>query len=104
MADPIVLVFVAISVLVNIMFIKMKFERGRNLDAIVDAILLAGVMIVFAGSFSALVVGTISSMFISIYLWFSKIKVPTQSNSNDTDSIATKITNTRFKEPGSFNW
>ncbi len=93
------LIIVSISVLLNIAFIKFKFEKKRYMDGIVDSTLLVLVMVLFSGSFSALTVGTMSSMMISVYLWFSPPKISTEKNKEFTDGIKTKI-----KEPGSFEW
>jgi hypothetical protein len=48
-----------------------KFRRGRTADALTDASLLALITVVFSGTFGALVVGTIASAVISIYLFIS---------------------------------
>ena len=65
------LMAVAISTLLNVVFIKIKYDKARYMDAGVDLILLILVFVVFKGSFGALATGTVSSMLISIYLWFS---------------------------------
>lgn len=57
-----------IVVALNIIIIKMKFERKRHEDAIFDSLLLLGVTVVFGGSYAGLIVGTIASLFISLYL------------------------------------
>jgi hypothetical protein len=49
----------------------MKFEQKRWEDASLDLGLLILVTLVFGGSYAGLVVGTISSMIISIYLYAS---------------------------------
>lgn len=64
------LIFMAIAVWFNIVFIKWKFEKERYLDAIFDLSLMLGVMFLFNGTYSALVVGTIASALISIHLFF----------------------------------
>ena len=99
MGNAPLLIIVSISVLLNIAFIKFKIERERYLDATIDSSLLILVMVVFSGSFSALVVGTISSMMISIYLWFSPPKVKVNPTSLKSKNFPTKI-----KTPGSFDW
>jgi len=65
---------IGLVVAVNIIIIKMKFERKRIEDAIFDSLLLIIVTFVFSGSYAGLVVGTIASMFISIYLMASPPK------------------------------
>ncbi len=44
-------------------------------------------MILFSGTFSALVVGTMSSMMISIYLWFSPTKIKSINIDTDNETI-----------------
>ena len=63
------LLAVGIAVALNLIFIKFKVERKRYEDAALDAIILIGIGYLFSGSFDALVVGTIASMFVSIYLF-----------------------------------
>jgi len=62
------LLLVGLAVCFNIVIILWKFSRNRTGDAILDASLLALVAYVFSGSFPALVVGTIASAGVSIYL------------------------------------
>ena len=68
--------FLVIGVVVaaNIVFIKMKFDKGRFEDAIFDSILLAIVTLLFSGSYAGLVVATIASLLISIFLFASPPK------------------------------
>lgn len=68
------LLIIGVVVALNIIIIKMKFEKGRFEDAIFDSIILGGLTIVFSGSYAGLVVATIASMFISLYL----LKYPPQ--------------------------
>ena len=65
---------IGFAVFFNIAFIKWKFDRARYLDAGLDTLLMIGVMILFSGSYSALVVGTIASALVSIFLFFSPPK------------------------------
>lgn len=65
------LLLVGIAVAFNIIIIMIKFKKCRYEDAVLDSILLTIVAIVFGGSYSGLVVGTISSAIISIYLLIS---------------------------------
>ncbi len=65
------LAIIGIIVALNIIAIKIKFEKGRTEDGIFDCILLILVTIVFGGSYAGLVVGTIASLFISLYLYAS---------------------------------
>lgn len=62
---------IGLAVAANIVVIKMKFDRKRYEDGIFDTILLALITIIFGGSYAGLVVGTIASCFISVYLFAS---------------------------------
>jgi hypothetical protein len=65
---------VGLAVFFNIAFIKWKFDKSRYADATLDLTLLVIVMLLFSGSYGALVVGTIASAFISLFLYFSPPK------------------------------
>lgn len=65
------LLIIGIVVALNIIIILRKFKNKRYEDGIFDTILLALVTIVFMGTYAGLVVGTIASLLISIYLWAS---------------------------------
>ena len=66
---------IGFAVFFNIAFIKWKFDRRRYLDACLDTFLMIVVMILFSGSYSALVVGTLASALVSIFLFVSPPKV-----------------------------
>ena len=59
----------AIAVAFNLMVIKWKYEKARYADATMDAACLFIVTTVFSGTYGSLVVGTIASAIISIYLY-----------------------------------
>ena len=59
----------AIAVAFNLMVIKWKYEKKRYSDASLDAACLFTVTTVFSGTYGSLVVGTIASAIISIYLY-----------------------------------
>lgn len=67
-------ILVGFAVFFNIAFIKWKFDRERYADAILDLVLLVLVAILFSGSYGALVVGTVASALVSLYLYFSPPK------------------------------
>lgn len=67
-------ILVGIAVFFNIAFIKWKFDRSRHADALLDLSLLIAVAILFSGSYGALVVGTIASALISLFLFVSPPK------------------------------
>lgn len=62
------LIVIGMAVFFNIAIIIFKLNRNRVPEAVLDGILLAGVMYLFKGSFNALVVGTVASALVSIYL------------------------------------
>lgn len=63
-------ILIGLATAFNVIVIKWKYDRGRTSDAILDATLLILVATVFSGTFGALVVGSIASAIISIYLFF----------------------------------
>lgn len=64
-------IVIGIAVFFNIAVVKWKFDHKRYTDAIVDGTLLVAVTMVFSGSYGALVVGTIASALVSLYLLIS---------------------------------
>ena len=68
------LLIIGIIVAANIVIIKMKFDRKRYEDAILDSVLLITVTTIFMGSFPGLVVATVASMLISLFLLASPPK------------------------------
>ena len=64
-------IIIGITVFFNIAVVKWKFDHKRYTDAIVDGTLLVAVTMVFSGSYGALVVGTIASALVSLYLLIS---------------------------------
>jgi hypothetical protein len=67
---------IGLAVAANIIFILFKYERKRYPDATLDFFLLIVVTIIFSGSYGALVVGTIASLVISIYLYANPPNLP----------------------------
>jgi len=59
---------VGIATAMNVLIIKWKLEKKRYEDAILDGAILFGLAYVFGGSYGGLIVATISSAIISIYL------------------------------------
>jgi len=66
---PILLMGIAVAF--NLIVIKMKIERYRYEDAGLDAGMLLLLGWLFSGSIAGLMIGTIASAFISIYLFIS---------------------------------
>lgn len=59
----------------NVAIIYYKFSEGQTANAFVDFGVLAVVMYLFHGSFSALAVGTIASSLFSVFLIFKPVDV-----------------------------
>ena len=55
----------------NLVILIVKFKRRRYEDAILDTFLLVIVFWILKGSEMMLLIGIFSSLFVSIYLWFS---------------------------------
>ena len=55
----------------NLVILIVKFKRRRYEDAILDVSLLIVVFWILKGSEMMLLIGIFSSLFVSIYLWFS---------------------------------
>ena len=64
------LIVIGITVAFNLIIIKLKLERVRYSDAALDAGVLAGLSFLFMGTISGLMVATVASAIVSIYLWF----------------------------------
>jgi len=67
---------IGLVVCVNIIFLLYKFEKRRYADGLTDAALLLIVGAVFSNSEGALIIGSIASMFISMYLYVKPPKLP----------------------------
>lgn len=74
-------IFIGIAVFFNVAIIKWKFDRRRNADALLDSALMIGIIILFSGSYGALVVGTIASALISVFLLISPPKLKAYAKS-----------------------
>ena len=55
----------------NLVILIVKFKRRRYEDALLDTFLLIIVFWILKGSEMMLLIGIFSSLFVSIYLWFS---------------------------------
>lgn len=71
------LLLIGIAVAFNFLTIKVKLEKHRYADAILDASLLAILSFLFGGTYSGLVVSTIASAIISLYLYKYPPVLPT---------------------------
>jgi len=66
-----------IALFFNICIVIWKLRRpSRRIDGLIDAGLLIAVFVIFSGSTSLLIIGTIGSMLVSIYLLISPIRMP----------------------------
>lgn len=61
-------------VAVNFIVVKMKLDRKRWEDAIFDVLTMLTVMALFSGSYAGLIVGSVASLFISLYFFASPPK------------------------------
>ena len=69
-------ILIGLAVAANVLFVLFKYERKRYADATLDLILLIVIAMLFSSSYGALVVGTIASLIISIYLYANPPKLP----------------------------
>lgn len=77
---------IGIAVAFNFCILIKKYRLRRYFDAFIDMSILAIICVLFSGTFSALVTGTIASMFVSIYLYFRPLTLKELiPNSNDED-------------------
>lgn len=63
-----------VVVAVNFIIVKMKLDRKRWEDATFDVLTLLIIMALFSGSYAGLIVGSVASLFISIYFFASPPK------------------------------
>ena len=70
------LLIIGIATAFNFMVIKYKVEKERYLDAILDLFTLSILSFIFMGTYDGLVVSTIASAIISVYLYFVPPKIP----------------------------
>jgi hypothetical protein len=63
-----------VAVALNVIVIKFKIDKERYSDAILDAFVLVLLGFVFMGTVTGLMVGTVASSLVSLYLWFSPPK------------------------------
>ena len=62
------ILIMGIALAFNFLIIKWKFEHNRTSDAALDAGLLALIGVVFSSTITGLMIGTIASAIISLYL------------------------------------
>lgn len=76
------LVILGIVAAVNLWVIKLKFDRKRYEDAVVDLILFGVLAYMFSGSYAGMIVATVASLCISIFLFVSPPKFGTEIRKN----------------------
>lgn len=79
---------IGVATAFNVLIIKYKVEKGRYEDAIFDSVVLISLASVFGGSMGGMIIATISSFIVSIYLMFSP---PKFLSSVDTKKFLTEI-------------
>lgn len=65
--------FLGLAVSFNFIIIIRKYRLRRYFDSFLDCSIFTIICFLFSGTFSALVLGTIASMFVSIYLYFNPV-------------------------------
>jgi hypothetical protein len=65
------ILIMGVALAFNILVILWKMDNDQKLNAILDGIILVLLTIVFGGSTAALMIGTIASLIISIYLFLN---------------------------------
>jgi hypothetical protein len=71
------IILIALSVAFNLLIVLRKFQHGQILNAFVDGLLLILVAMFFSVSTEALIIGSVGSLVVSIYLIFFPFKLPT---------------------------
>lgn len=66
-------IIIGICVAFNFIVLIRKYRLKRYMDACLDMFIFICICFLFSGSFSALVTGTIASMFVSFYLYFNPV-------------------------------
>ena len=79
------LLMIGLAVAFNFIVIIRKYKLKRYFDASLDTMILAIICILFSGTFSALVTGTIASMFVSFYLYFNPVTLNMFIGDQDED-------------------
>ena len=62
-------IIIGIAVVFNIIVLRFKIAHERYADAFLDAAILVTLTVVFGGTYGGMVVSTVASALISIYLY-----------------------------------
>ena len=76
---------IGLAVAFNFCILIRKYRMKRYFDTFIDMGILAIICILFSGTFSALVVGTIASMFVSFYLYFNPLTLGEVIHTDEED-------------------
>ena len=68
-------VVMGVAVAFNFLFLKWKLEKKRIPDFMLDLTLLVVIFVYFSSSTALLLIGTVASAIISVYLYFSPPKL-----------------------------
>ncbi len=72
--DLITIGIISVATAINFISVKVKFDKHRYSDAILDLVVFVAIAFMFSGTMSGLTIGMISSAMLSTYLWFSPPK------------------------------
>lgn len=78
-------ILLGLAVSFNFVVIIKKYRMRRYIDATLDMLLFAVICFLFVGTFSALVTGTLASMFVSFYLYFKPVTFKEVFGSDEDD-------------------
>jgi hypothetical protein len=92
------LAIIGIIAALNFIIIKIKFSKKRYEDGAFDVILLLIIMALFGGSYAGLVVGTVASLFISLYFLAS----PPEFFSGKDGMLHTFLQKAKRRKPNDF--
>ena len=76
---------IGVCVAFNFIVLIRKYRLKRYMDACLDMFIFTCICFLFSGSFSALVTGTIASMFVSFYLYFNPVTLKQFVLTNEED-------------------
>jgi len=78
MSNTMPIIIAGVAVAVNLIIIKVKVEKKRYADAGLDGGVLVILGLLFAGTITGLMVATVASSVVSLYLYMSPPKINEQ--------------------------
>jgi len=78
-------IVLGLAVSFNFIVIIRKYRLHRYFDSFLDCTIFTIICFLFSGTYSALVLGTIASMFVSIYLYFNPVTFASLIPESDED-------------------